>query len=101
MQMQMQMKMKMQISDFLVDKYKHLFCLNKLKSFLKNFIYFFADSREKSFRVGTFQQGLLGNRKHTYFFLANQYVKSITIGSSKDRMICLFFPTNIHFRFLP
>ena len=31
----------------------------------------------------------------------NQYVKFFTLLSSKDRMICLFFSTSIHFRFLP
>ena len=31
----------------------------------------------------------------------NQYVKCFTSFSSKDHMICLFFPTSIHFRVLP
>ena len=44
----------MQISDFLVDKYKKLLYLKKNKSFSKGLLQFFADSREKKFRVGTF-----------------------------------------------
>ena len=50
----------MQISDFLVEKYKNLMYLKKLKRFLKSLLWFFADSHEKKFRGRYFLAGTGG-----------------------------------------
>ena len=64
-------------------RYKNLLYLKIRKSFQKCLQYFFADSRKKKFRVGTFQQRRSGNCKHTHFFWPDG-VSNIISGNEEE-----------------
>ena len=64
--------------------------LKKLKSFEKDLLCFFADSREKKFRVGTIQQERSVNRKDTLLWpnlLESQQLKGVEIPTDGNCVI--------------